>query len=226
MNKKGVNISRRFFADSSVSCVKGEGVVLAPTDKVFNLIWDMSQWKSFDPNLEDAQVLETYSDNARLVYTLYKGHFPVSPRDMLTVQYMKQLGSGSYVVFCKSVNSERMPEEPGIIRADVLRTGFIIEPSAKDGGYSSSVTFISHVDLRGWIPSIFCHLVSRWQALIVNKVAMAILEKSLIPSSVGLSGLLASDAPRRGIIAQGGRRLETDAEGYIILDKEKNKDQS
>eukprot|EP00741_Cyanophora_paradoxa_P002398 tig00000076_g2323.t1 len=246
--RRGVLTSRRIDVEeqsSSLTCVRGVGVAQACPERVFPIAWQPTRWKEWSRNLEEASVVKTVDPHTRYVYTKYAGRFPVAARDMVTLQtYRHYPESDTYVIFCKSLPPDEadhlVPEEEGVVRAEVFQTGFVIKPF----GSVSAVTFISHADFKGWIPLWFQNLVAGFQPLIVQKIAKAAVEGALVSgvpvplfspsaselqngaassSPAGLKGVLAP-APRagRGHALQRGAAqaapLPVDADGYVIVD--------
>ena len=61
----------------------------------------------------------------------------------------------------KSVESDKMPPKPKIIRGETIISGYIFEEEQnKKGGVNTKLTIISQNDLKGVVPKAVINIVS------------------------------------------------------------------
>jgi hypothetical protein len=111
-----------------------------------------------DPRFDYAEILEILSSSSALVYSVQKGTFPVSARDLVTVTENDFEGPNIMYVTITSVSDGLAPPEGGSgrVRAEILLAGWRIEKNAG----KIKATYIVHVDPKGTVPTCICYLFS------------------------------------------------------------------
>ncbi|KAI8358305.1 phosphatidylcholine transfer protein [Mortierella sp. GBAus27b] len=113
-------------------------LVRAYTDYEFRKTWDsnMIGWKALA--------------NERLHFVA-KFPWPLSPRDYVYEQRVKEYEDGVIAVHGKSVQDESAPERSGVVRVDEFRQDVVIQPT--EDGQGCNVWFGYYDNPKGNIPS-------------------------------------------------------------------------
>ena len=94
-----------------------------------------------------------------IAYLKYKGIFPASARDFVTLTSSKQVGEGRWIFATTSVDYKRA-EEKGAVRGKVKCAGYEV---VKIGDKKTKVTYISDADPAGMLPGFVKTMVSKGQ---------------------------------------------------------------
>jgi len=168
IEKEGGMVSSKSVNWTPITYFRGNTVVNASAKQILQLVLHKPNWYEWDPFLKEVQIIEELDEKNRYVYLLYKGMFPVLPRDIVYLQTWGEK-DGSFVVYAKSTEHPKQPLKPlnECVRANVLGAGFAIKPI---GPTVSLITYIPHCDLGGNIPAALSNIASVEQPLIVNAI--------------------------------------------------------
>lgn len=92
------------------------------------------------------RLVETINEKTAIVYTAFKGVWPVAPRDMCQVSTFQEIPENLLVIASCSVNHPNVPVKEGHVRAVLFAGGFQIE---KWDEARAKITFVAHMDLQG-----------------------------------------------------------------------------
>ena len=216
---------------SSVNCVKGTAIVRAPPDFVYRVLKTRGNVGKFDDMLKEARVIDEISDTTRLVHLLYKAVWPTSARDFTVITTAGRYDESTLVEAAMSVVDERIPEERGYVRGNVVCGGYVIR-ALSDQPEMSEVTYVSQAEFKGNIPTFAVNKVTESQPMCVAALR-AVAEETYSASrnephqtreledSVVLSSIRPSRNPptsQRPLtsVANGGGTRESGGESGIV----------
>ena len=152
--------------EASVNCVKGTAIVRAPPDFVYRVLKTRGNAGKFDDMLKEARVIDEVSDATRLVHLLYKAVWPTSARDFTVITTAGRYDGSTLVEAAMSVVDERVPEERGYVRGNVVCGGYVIR-ALSDHPEMCEVTYVSQAELKGNIPTFAVNKVTESQPMCV-----------------------------------------------------------
>lgn len=95
-----------------------------------------------------------------IAYLKYKGIFPASARDFVTLTSNKATSEDRHIFATFSVDYKK-GEEKGVVRANVKCAGYEV---VRCGNNKTKVTYISDADPAGSLPGFVKTMVSKGQA--------------------------------------------------------------
>jgi len=116
--------------------------------------------------------VEEFDSTHVICYGVWKMYWPLWNRDFVWYQLGKLNvdDKGTHVIVSRSVDHQKYPEQKGIVRGEILETGYIIRPNASDPRNKSDLSYVVQVDPRGYIPSWAVNMVAADQAKNVLRV--------------------------------------------------------
>ncbi len=115
------------------------------------------------------RVIEMVSPVDEVGYYAAKAPSPISNRDFCTHRTFRQFDD-KYVIFNKSVETEKCPDDPNFVRGWSFRTGYQMKQHAE----GCTLEYMTQSDPRGWIPKWVTNSVTGTLApKIVEKMSKA-----------------------------------------------------
>ncbi|CDJ65062.1 Start domain protein, related [Eimeria necatrix] len=106
-----------------------------------------------------------------MIYCLMKAPFPVSNRDFLQWRRTEEDPEAKIVrMLMRSADHPSMPERSGVVRAETLISGYIMQQKPDDEN-SSTLFILAQTDVRGLIPKVRLGWFAGWAQWIVNTTA-------------------------------------------------------
>jgi len=153
---------------SAIPLVRGRGIIkgVRPS-QLYPIISQPSARVHWDARFQEAHPLRRYARRSYKFYSLQKGGFLVSPRDILGAQGASVSDDGTIEVFQTSVpNDDDAPEQSGRVRANLTLAGWALRPSGEE---DTDATYIVKIDPKGSLPTtIINHVVSEIPLCVVN----------------------------------------------------------
>ncbi|XP_062502766.1 uncharacterized protein LOC134179815 [Corticium candelabrum] len=165
---KGVTIMKKPSTSegSSVNRVKGTAVIAAPPFFILSYINDFDKSKKWNEMFDYGEIIEQITVNTRVSRLVYKPVFPTTGRDFCLVTGVRQLGDHTFVSAVSSVKHLSCREDKKYVRAESHGSGFAIIRDAENGE-KCTVTYTTHVDLKGRVPTFVVNKVASSQPLCV-----------------------------------------------------------
>lgn len=154
---------------------KGIAKVNFNINKVFAFLEKEDTLKKINPMLLEIKVLHEIKDVFRVNYMQYKGIWPVSNRDFVSVSATFKVSESKIYIGTKACNFPH-PEVKGVVRGKVFIGGYIIEKIDEN---TTSITYISDADLSGSIPGMVKNTLSSKQGEIASKIGPAMEKEGL-----------------------------------------------
>lgn len=141
-----------------------------------------------DDKFDDAEIKEIYSRYETLFWAKTKAPWPIYPRDMAAT-LLREYKDDECSVVMTSVEDERIPEVAGNVRATLIVSGWKVFKTDEGVG----ITYITQIDLAGYIPTSFLKTIEQQIPLCVGKVAQYVEEFGFPPHNVGGSAGLTTE---------------------------------
>jgi hypothetical protein len=122
------------------------------SELVNDLIQDPDYRLEWDANRLDGFCIHHIDTRTDIGYYAAKVTKPVANRDFVNMRSWREIGNGEYIIMSTSVPVKSMPPKDGFVRAFVKVSGYLVRPF---GEGKASLTYVSHSDPRGWVPSYF-----------------------------------------------------------------------
>jgi len=149
--------------------VKGEGVVDATMQEVYDFLQDFNQASSIDPMFKEGKIASILGGTHVLVYAAFYMPPMISSRDFVFHGYDAILENGVGVSVGRSVEHGSLPERHGYVRASINTSGYIYK--AVEGDPSKThVQYIVNVDPKGWLPVWIVNLAASDQGSNIKRV--------------------------------------------------------
>jgi hypothetical protein len=142
-------LNPKWAQGSDFVCVRGRMKMKHSPQRVLDLIIDCENRTAWDDALEQGSFIKQFAGNADLIRLIYKGMWPVWPRDLCLFRSWCADPSGACWLIAQSVQDAAVPEEPDkYVRAELGACGYMMKPT-EDG---CEVVYISQTKFNGYIP--------------------------------------------------------------------------
>lgn len=153
--KKMPNISiyKMLSDNSAIAIIKARAIITdASPSKVFQAIWDGEVRKKWDTVLKRFEILEKIDETTDLIRFYAESPLPslVSNREFVQMRCCRDTERGKVIVYW-SVDKPEIPVPEGVVRANTIISGYIIERDESNPN-NTRLDFISQNDVRGSIP--------------------------------------------------------------------------
>jgi len=144
-----------------------------PADIVYTAIFDTDIRQSWDKLFHKFEVVE-HDDQHTVLYYVIKAPLGISNRDFLQLRRVEHDWPRKGVTYMhyKSIEHEEKPEYKGIVRAETIMSGYVIEQIQDDPPITKLIV-VSQNDIKGLIPKYLVNMASgkapkQWIANLVN----------------------------------------------------------
>jgi len=169
-----VTVWRKFEEDSGLYKLKIVGKIGVPLQVVHDCLFNHNLRLAWDTVLESIRELETTPSGSTVLHIVAKAPpmTMVANRDFVHIRTFREVphsttkNEKAKAIVDISVEHPQAPEIEGVVRANTLLSGGILEstliPNMQTKGLDEGTTYymISHVDLKGYIPKTIVNLVS------------------------------------------------------------------
>ena len=117
------------------------------------------------------------ASHAQATLMQYRGVMLVSPRDFVAASAWKVLEDGTLLVVAYSEPHAGMPEQKGVVRAQLHIGGWVVKPSGGVAGEAAGgcdCTYLMLADLKGTVPDWLTKQVFSTQGAVVTKLKAAL----------------------------------------------------
>ncbi|KAM3914014.1 steroidogenic acute regulatory protein, mitochondrial-like [Leptodactylus fuscus] len=132
---------------------RAEAVIDSPLEHIYSQLFEkLEQMDQWNPSVSKVQILQKIGRNTLLTreITAQNPTNMVSQRDFVSVRHCYRKGSSLYLTGT-ATDSQLMPPQKGMIRAEVGLTCIILQPIDGDSG-KTHFTWLLSLDFKGWIP--------------------------------------------------------------------------
>lgn len=166
--------------ESPFVLVKGDGIVNASLDAVLEFCSDPNNLYITDPMLIEVDIIEELEKDFKIVHFMAKMPPAVSNRDFVWQEFdgMWQEESPRVAVsVVRSVEHEKVPPKQGFVRGELVSSGFLLREVVGDPS-KARVTYMIHVDPKGWLPVFLVNMLAGDQAMNVVRLKKHFDEKA------------------------------------------------
>lgn len=157
-NADGIQVYSRQWPGDPVVQVKAVAVIDAAITRIVDVLDNHAEHPQWVPYLEEARVLQSFSATEQLIYNRFDAPWPATDRDYVYRVHSRQGGDGVISYTMKSEASELMPEQPGIVRAELLAGIYTLTPVSET---QTKVEFAFRADPRGSLPRWLVNIIQR-----------------------------------------------------------------
>ncbi len=155
---EGITVYSATVDGSDIIKVKTELIIAASIETIRQILDDAPQRHQWVPFLDHSRVLQHFENTERLEYSRFAAPWPASDRDFvyrirLLLQKNKQL-----IFEMKSESSSLMPEQPGIVRAELVESVYTLTALQPQ---QTRVELLFHADPKGWLPVWIINIIQR-----------------------------------------------------------------
>lgn len=143
--------------------VKCTGILPCSAKEAFEWVCNtnMNKRKKWDLQVAKYKIVHKFDDNNCLLHYVYRAPFPVKSRDFCTIRHTSYKNN-QYILCGVSVEDDRIPVSSKYVRGEVFYAGYLVKELGED---QCSITSLTHVDVKGWIPSFVVKLTKTKQLL-------------------------------------------------------------
>ena len=152
----GIKVYTRKVENSSILQFRSTMTLDVPRDRVVLFYEDESRYTEWFSQCESVRVLETKSENEKILYYVMNMPWPVSDRDSV-YKRVKSVETGGDVVFRLSALPDAYPRQPGKVRVTYLQIEWRFKSLSAE---KTEISFQQHSSSDGHIPSAIVNKVS------------------------------------------------------------------
>eukprot|EP01117_Protostelium_nocturnum_P001127 TRINITY_DN11446_c0_g1_i1.p1 TRINITY_DN11446_c0_g1~~TRINITY_DN11446_c0_g1_i1.p1 ORF type:complete len:261 (+),score=62.20 TRINITY_DN11446_c0_g1_i1:90-872(+) len=119
-------------------------------DPEYRAVWDESMIEGF--------CIEQIDKNNDVGYYSAKAPLGISNRDFVNERSWRANGNKEFIIMNHSVVHPKQPEKKGFVRANSIRTGYLVRVRESGG---CTMTWLSQTDPRGWIPAMLSNKATK-----------------------------------------------------------------
>lgn len=157
-NADGIQVYSRHLPGDPVIQVKAVTVIDAAIMRIVDVLDNHAEHPQWVPYLKESRVLQSVSATEKLIYNHFDAPWPATDRDYVYRVYLSRSGEGVITYTMKSEKTELMPEQPGIVRAQLLEGIYTLTPLSET---QTKVEFSFYADPKGHLPGWLEHIVQR-----------------------------------------------------------------
>ncbi|CAM9998411.1 unnamed protein product, partial [Ectocarpus fasciculatus] len=155
----------------NIICVRGDSFFPYPIVNVFSMICNPARKRDLDPQLHAAKLLKQLSSHTTVEYLRFKQIWPTAIRDFVNLVHWRLLKNGSIAVVAFSEKFDDMcPVEQGIVRAELILSGYLLTPTSK----GTQVNYVVQTDLKGTLPTSIVNFISTMQPMCLANMRNAL----------------------------------------------------
>jgi len=127
-------------------------------ETLYDTLHDPDYRKVWDDKMIEGFLIEQINSTNDVGYYSVKMPFPLSNRDFVNERSWRVKENKEYVIMNHSVVHSKEPERKGFVRANSIKTGYLIRPNAEGG---CTITYQTQTDPRGSIPTWLVNQVTK-----------------------------------------------------------------
>lgn len=156
----------RMMTDSGIQLIKAVGTINRNTQQIYDVIWDYAHKSEWDEMCIESLLVREFSPDFRVLYQRFTAPWPVSHRDFVFASRVSRIGN-DILLTAKSIECESVPEKSGIVRGDVMTSGFYLEALADN---LTRLTYLVNVNPKGSLPLWVVNKLGKQQCGVIQKM--------------------------------------------------------
>ncbi|XP_065832733.1 uncharacterized protein [Oscarella lobularis] len=175
---RDVLIMKKKMPNSKYDSFMGRGMIEVPPTLVWDAVRDSRTRFVYDNMLKSLEIVEEIESGLNIVYCVYETHncFMKQGRDMCFLHAERQ-ENGKFIVAGRSITHPKCPVTPNVIRAEVIASGWQIEPIVKQGKLHTLVSYVVQINLGGLAAGLI-NLIGKRQPLAIAYLRQHLIEQS------------------------------------------------
>jgi len=167
--KQGYEVFWMRSDESPLVYVKGEGVVEASVQELFEFLQDFDKTTSIDPMYKEGKIVLDLGGKHTINYAAFYMGPLISCRDFVMHGYDGVGESGIGVSVGKSIDLDALPERGGYVRAIINASGYVYRALPEDPS-KCFVQYVVNVDPKGWLPYWLVNLAASDQGTNIKRL--------------------------------------------------------
>ncbi|KAF9942758.1 hypothetical protein BGZ67_010390 [Mortierella alpina] len=188
------------YQSTSSATIPGHGEDKYPTFKgehfirgfhaqdVFSVVAVRKLW---DDWYDELSCVEAYDDTTSLMYMVMKSSLSSRTRDVAMIERIQVEKDGSYYLAACSVESSKIPNMAGKVRAEIFLAGWIIQPLPSNPPITK-ITYVIQTDLLSKLPKFIAK-----RSLIKRALAITTIETHLRKNGTPITSMTSSQTRQR-----------------------------
>jgi hypothetical protein len=159
VDKNGIIVHTASVEGSNWFAIKSDSVIKADKYAICNLLVDDERSAEYDKSVDGYEVIYRLDDKSCMRRYWYKALWPYAVRDIVIMTcWTENEEDGSILISSISPPTSFYPaneckNKKDSVRAVVMSSGALIRPLDKSVGGGCAVTFLTHCDVGGSVPS-------------------------------------------------------------------------
>jgi hypothetical protein len=159
-DKSSINVVKLFAIFSDI-----DAIVL------YDVLHDPEYRSVWDENMVEGYNIEQIDACNDVGYYSAKAPTGIANRDFCNERSWRVKDNKEYIIMNHSVLHPKCPEKKGFVRANSIKTGYLVRQREESG---CTLTYLTQTDPRGWIPSWLVNTVTKKYApQIIGKLEKA-----------------------------------------------------
>ena len=164
IDKNGVIVHTATVEGSNWLAVKSDSICKADKYTICNLLVDDSRTTEYDNGVDGYEVIYRFDHKSCIRRYWYKAVWPVAARDFVTMTCWTELNDGCIMISTVSPPPNWYPAKEcknnkDTVRAIIFSSGAFIRPLDDSVGGGCAITFVTHCDVGGSVPSSLLNMM-------------------------------------------------------------------
>jgi len=125
---------------------------------LYDVLHDPEYRTVWDENMIEGFCIEKIDGNNDVGYYSAKAPLGISNRDFVNERSWRVTENHEFLIMNHSVVHAKQPEKKGFVRANSIRTGYLVRVLASGG---CEMTYITQTDPKGWIPTMLTNKATK-----------------------------------------------------------------
>lgn len=157
--KGNITVHSSDVPDSTWQATKTDCIIKASKHRICQLITDDTRTCEYDDGVDGYEMLQRVDPQTAIRHYKFKPIWPTAPRDAAMVTTWEELENGSILISTVSMPDDYCPPVQNFVRLKLLSSGALLRPIDEKHGGGTAVTFITHADLGGSVPSFIINML-------------------------------------------------------------------
>jgi hypothetical protein len=154
----GIQVYTMDVSGSKIIKVKTRVTIATPMQHIQRILDNVPQRKDWVPYLQHSAIIETLDDGSRIEHSIFAAPWPAADRDFTYRMVRGRQDAERQVYTMKSTTTEQMPDQPDIIRAELIDSRYSLRAT---GAERTEVELIFYADPKGWLPNWIINIIQQ-----------------------------------------------------------------
>jgi len=163
-DEDGIQVYTIDLNNTDIVKAKAITVISSTMSRIRQELDDIDSRHEWVPFLKQSRLIVVNSNTRHLEYSLFSAPWPASNRDFVYSMELVLETDEQFKYEMKSVLSDRMPEQAGLIRGEIFESNYIITKLDEN---LTRVELVYHADPKGWLPNWIVNII---QEILPHKI--------------------------------------------------------